>query len=1047
MDIAELNKASEVQVRLAGPRYGPSIDPTAPNIEIRPLLIAIAALGYAEDLDPELARLARQVEEGWDRSGHLAERWFKGRLRTPVRLITLLKNLRQGGPAAAGARMQELRAVHNSVERRVTQEYDRLMSMLPRIEMEGERSVIENYLSSVRPLRNAISRVSEFLDSPAFSLLGHNCMLLLGEWGTGKTHFLCDVSQRRRGRGLPTLFRLASNIPLGADPIDALCGPTGLALNRSELLRELQRLGSQNNERALLIIDGINEGDREQWRRSVGKLARELRTYPNIGLVLSCRAPFHKLIFTTRTSQKYERLLHNGFEDAEFDAQIEFFSHYGIEAPSIPFIVPEFSRPLFLKLLCEALRNLNSPERKRRFKEVASGQKGMTYILEHFVDSIGRGIEADFKVPRGTCWNILKGAANPPGGTTLSVAEAMARDLNEGIGRDECLSIVRSNTGLPAEKANDFMHRLLVDGILAEGIQWDVPGCDLCPVIQFPYQRFGDHLVARRLLDEHLNTDSETAVRRSFYIDRPLGKIFRIDEQAGIYALPGLASAIMLEFPERVKRKLNEKELVHYLPRRCCFWGPLKEAFLEGLHWRSSETITGATQRIFRRFLDNSDTCMEALEVFVVLAARPGHPYSAEELRRYLEQMGMAERDLKWSEFIRLEPSPASWERLIAWVEKNADRMKDADTRKNTMLLLALFLTTVDRDLRDRVTKTLFSLGLQSPRELFDVTVSLLGFNDPYVPERMLAASYGVTMNLWADPRGKELRSAVGSFARLILDKMFIPEAPHATSHALTKGYALGIVTLAEMVATGSVKDHERPSLESSFNPLGSPFRAPTAIADEEIEDTKPAIHMDFRNYTIGSLVRDRHNYDMEHGRHKTLLRQILGRMADLGFSYAKFEDVDREIARLGSFGRGRSPGKIDRYSKKYSWIAFFEMYGVQQAVGEIEPGSRTSDCDIDPSFPEPAPEWAPELPLLFEVSYGDRPVEWLERGPVPDYGPVFEIEEVDGIPGPWVLLDGFISQGSEEDPREVFTFLSGFLPSRTTLLGSRRLYLKHPRW
>ena len=30
-----------------------------------------------------------------------------------------------------------------------------------------------------------------------------------------------------------------------------------------------------------------------------------------------------------------------------------------------------------------------------------------------------------------------------------------------------------------------------------------------------------------------------------------------------------------------------------------------------------------------------------------------------------------------------------------------------------------------------------------------------LSFNDPYVPERMLAAAYGVAMRFWADPNGE----------------------------------------------------------------------------------------------------------------------------------------------------------------------------------------------------------------------------------------------------------------------------------------------------
>ena len=54
---------------------------------------------------------------------------------------------------------------------------------------------------------------------------------------------------------------------------------------------------------------------------------------------------------------------------------------------------------------------------------------------------------------------------------------------------------------------------------------------------------------------------------------------------------------------------------------------------------------------------------------------------------------------------------------------------------------------------------------------------------------------------------------------------------------------------------------------------------------------------------------------------------------------------------------------------------------------------------------------------------------DWLTTGPTPNYDHLLhEVEEVDGIKGPWTLLNGFIEETSSEYNREIFTFLRGVL-------------------
>lgn len=85
---------------------------------------------------------------------------------------------------------------------------------------------------------------------------------------------------------------------------------------------------------------------------------------------------------------------------------------------------------------------------------------------------------------------------------------------------------------------------------------------------------------------------------------------------------------------------------------------------------------------------------------------------------------------------------------------------------------------------------------------------------------------------------------------------------------------------------------------------------------------------MDFANYTLGRLVPDRSNYDFQNPEYKRVRGQIVGRMLGLGYSLERFGEVDREIASAGYYsGRTDNPDRVDRYGKKYAWIALLTSW------------------------------------------------------------------------------------------------------------------------
>lgn len=68
-----------------------------------------------------------------------------------------------------------------------------------------------------------------------------------------------------------------------------------------------------------------------------------------------------------------------------------------------------------------------------------------------------------------------------------------------------------------------------------------------------------------------------------------------------------------------------------------------------------------------------------------------------------------------------------------------------------------------------------------------------------------------------------------------------------------------------------------------------------------------------------------------------------------------------------------------------------------------------------------------PPMGKVFRGAPSD-PFGWLTSGATPGYRDLLKRKEVDGVSGPWVLIDGYVSVSSLGDDRRIFTFLWGRL-------------------
>ena len=748
--------------------------------------------------------------------------------------------------------------------------------------------------------------------------------------------------------------------------------------------------------------------------------------------------------FKQKDLENFHKVTHFGFDDQKFDAQAEFFQYYNLPLPEVPLLDREFSRPLTLKLICKSLENLKGKKLKQGFAGIASGQKGMTYVLESFVKRVGKPIESQYCLGARGCWELLKGSDQIAG-----FASCMAEKVRGYIRPSEADRIIAANyTELRPAQRRQLLEELRTNGLVEEDAVWysTKSGSKCRIVFRLPYQRFSDHLIARYLLKTHLDISSPATIKQSFTGNSPLARIFRVSNRNHRkYAEPGLAQALITEFSVRVGTRLppKQRKLFFVLPKRAQNFDTYFNPFIEGVFWRDPAAFNEGTRAVINHYLNaDSWTREQMVDALAAVSTKPKHPYHAGLLYDRLARLPMPDRDLLWSEYLRRREASPTIQRLLTWAAKFNAANIEKRYATELVILLSLVLTTVVRSERDLATKTLVLIGESSPEVLFTHVVTSLEFNDSYVPERMLAAAYGTTLSLVDSEAASTFRPLLGNLVKALYQKMFESGARYATHHTLMRDYALGIIEIAQRASCVVLPKSASRNLTAPFPNTPSTF-ASDGTPDPTVQEAiGHAIQTDFDDYTIGRLIPDPTNYDDKNPDYVQVRAKIEQRMFDLGYRAERFEDADADI----SYGSRNAPEeeKVDRYGKKYSWIANFEMWGEREAARKLPDwrlGERTSDCGVDPSFPKRPPHWNPSIPDLFGDS-GVSTEAWVKGGFTPNWYPLFVVPKINGHQGEWVLLEGFIRGTGESHDRELFAYLRGVFIARKDVCSFRTKFL-----
>ena len=1080
--LAELAEVNRRSIKSAGPRYFPNIAPDFPDMAIESFDKAMEGLTGGEEFRARVEEIAQGIRDAWDKASRKTKRQYPKSLPEPKRVLRALDLLAHADPECVGEAIVRLRqGIATAKKRAETLERRMLRDRKKRDREHGGNIPFSDLERPVSEYGYALNWAEEFLpgtsypfwtDSGALPVVLPNAcglrengtLLLHGEWGMGKTHSLCRLTKRQMERGLPVLLALAKDFDPADSPGNALARHAGLAEDFKGLLSRLDALGREVGVRALLLVDGVNERNPDgAWTRALGRMLRQVRQFPFVGLVVSFRVPFRHGL-SARAMSETPFMRHVGFEKIPFEAQAAFLEYYGAPLPEVPPMAEEFTRPLTLKLICEVFKKLPKKEQRAGFDGIASGQKGMTFILERCIKERAvavwkkhRDLRLPAKVFSQAVWTLVKDDAAPH----------MAKKLTGEMPAAFFVKSVRERLSVDCRKARRILRDMDDEGIviLARSAPWDWNAPNAAEssarklprlTVQMPYQMFADHLIARHLLAGHLRIESAEAVRRSFRANAPLGKIFSANKHGLYFRFAGmrdaselcdaseLAEALILEFPERIKETRDipsgERELLFYLPRWREKRGAYRNPFLNGLHWRANSSVSDSTVRLADGYLRDWQNTVATrspefhfpggvIPILLSSACRAASSLSALRfLYRRVKSMKMPDRDLIWGAATRRAQETGWPHDLFTWLsrlERDGFERMSPEGARNYVALLSLFLGSLDHPLRNKATEALVAIGERFPAALFSHALDTLDFDDIYYPERMLAACYGVAMARWSDPEAKEFRAKFPQFARAVVKNIFMPGGRLLTHHALVRDYALGIADIARRLGVKFTKS-QKAHMSPPFSAVPSPFPPVSALGKAE-DDHLWGSH-DFKKYAIGGLYGMGMSY-YETPKFIAALRQVKWRAKNLGYDEEKFNQWERW---MGGIGHHPEYGKVDSHREKYLQIAYYEKFGQQGAEGKWpewiskSPNGLRMACGVtDVSFPAAPPEWDPE--------FKDIPMEggdlcWIASGPEPDYGRLLELDNLGGASGPWVMLEGFVVHKSKDEKREMFSFLRGLM-------------------
>ncbi|MFK5894553.1 MAG: hypothetical protein QM504_15135 [Pseudomonadota bacterium] len=799
------------------------------------------------------------------------------------------------------------------------------------------RQLRRNNLSLSLAITNALALIKDtkYLLESSQELLSHQFIAIVADAGGGKTQFAAEITAPCKNRPAGILL-LGRSLKAGHN-LDSMVNQI-IFYNQpvscfTSLIAAVDAVGTREGCRLPIVIDGLNEAqDPREWKPLLEEIRPVLQKFKNVVLICTLRtgerSRYHHVQkrhkseeLNSRESFSQQALPDNShiIESKGFDRSLtikainSYFNLYKIDAE--PFMAPLdfFSHPLNLKIFCDVTN--------RKAEKIVK--------VIHFPSSINSLFKEQIKHSASTI-ALMTNLAYRYQERDIHRSIYLLGELMWEVGtRSIHEDIFVESFNIPVTGWEENIVNLLAQ----EGLLFRDPGDQPYSYLLSPlYDRLGGFFIADYLLSKNRNINLLDWMQEEVFIQKLLGDGSEQHELSEdiLYAL--IALAPKYQRSQQVWQVIPPK----YVPK------VLSLSYLIDHQDFCNKTKDAYKQQILIEKI-SSHTFDQLRKTRTVVK----HPLNADFLSEILGQLSMADRDLSWTEYNRIyhQDRIKALKQITKYWRNN--QIGNAEVERLKAVSISWLLTSTCIELRDLATESLFFYGLQAPEQLFKITINSLNINDPYISERLLAASYGVATTLLLRGEGQ---AETSKFATLTYKSIFVEHASFATTHLLTREYASGIL---QVVCTFIPDMVNKIQLQAATNPFPLMPRKKWGVEliGKHNSRYESPFRMDFENYTIGRLISERRNYDNENTEYKNIRGKILWRIKELGWDDASFSNAEGNCESNSDYSRGNRP-KIERYGKKYSWIAYYEMAGQLEDEGKLESWGEKFAADIDPFFP-----------------------------------------------------------------------------------------------
>ncbi len=897
-----------------------------------------------------------------------------------------------------------------------------------------------------------------------FELIGQNELHISGDAGMGKTHVSFNIYEDKIvNQKQPVIFIFAKDIVTNQALEEQLRNELSIPTDWSfdDFLGALEIAARINKNSIPIIIDGLNESTfwDSLWKTGLEKLILKIKEkYPHLIIITTYRTSyedqlFHKKYFYDKTNKNWwkKKVSVRGFEGLTKEAIEKYFNFYKIKLNIYSNAIKNFKHPLYLKLFCET----KNPNRKN-VVSVSFQNEDLFEVFDKYIQKSNENITSSLR------------KLNPRYDNSFTKDKLLK--LGGLIWDNNLRGISRSNKLFSNEELDSFLGENLL-------VFRDWNSEQNREEIQFTYDLLGGYIISKYLIEKYKESYPLLTVQSNNILiklskvglefimpesgTKLLGELFmNINKKVG-GRNPLLKFVKSNEFREKLLKTqhplfndiLRTISILLIKETKIFLFDVLKDEkakkySMESLFEINTKYIR-ENEQLTKEFLKNEFLNANNKYFLFNLAKNVeldmNHPVNFNFWSDLLNSLSIIERDMSWSEYVRKNDSKYGNSYFTDFVKKFEDVCKEKSklpSRANIAAKKVMWiLTTNIRKLRDEATKALYYYARKDPRGFLKLLEYSLSINDPYVPERIMAVAYGYAMfiqNNKSQPTQDEIRQ-LSEYGKLIYKNIFDLKAKHHTTHILMRDYAKRFLDISLKYNSNLLSQSEKELL---IYPLKKYPHIKWGQSDDQdkgkYREGNAPIHMDFRNYTIGRLIKDRGNYQDEHPEYKQILSNIYWRIYQLGYSLEKFEYIDKQIANKRNYSRSEDSNKIDRYGKKYSWIAYYEMAGYRSDLGLLkgwndEDVFRISDVDIDPSFPMSLKKIEFKKFILKDslLSCDNAIEKWINVSPFIVTDKIVKIKDLFDIGKDieWVLIKGTISQKDKENQTEdVYISINGVI-------------------